>query len=101
MTNSTVPSADTVFEDLRSMVTRLLDQYGLDDDIEITTETLFHDDLGLESIDLVTVGAMLTERYGERVNLAEFLAELKIDKVIGLRLGLLVDYVVSALGEPA
>jgi acyl carrier protein len=88
--------ATAVFEEIRSMVTDLLDQYGLDD-VEITPESLFHDDLGLESIDLVALGAMLAERYGERVNIAEFLAELKIDDVIGLRLGSLVDYVCFAL----
>lgn len=89
--------ATAVFEEIRSMVTTLLDQYGLDDDVEITPDSLFHDDLGLESIDLVALGAMLAERYGERVNIAEFLAELKIDDVIGLRLGSLVDYVCFAL----
>jgi acyl carrier protein len=101
MTDSTITSTRTVFEDIRSMVTELLDQYGLDDDVELTADTLFHDDLGLESIDLVTLGGMLAERYGERVNLAEFLAELEIDDVIGLRLGRLVDFVLSALSEKA
>jgi acyl carrier protein len=85
-----------VFDEIRSMVTKLLDQYGLDD-VEITPDSLFHDDLGLESIDLVALGAMLAERYGERVNIAEFLADLKIDDVIGLRLGSLADYVSSVL----
>lgn len=100
MTDSTVPSAHTVFEDIRSMVTELLEQYGLDD-AELTVDTKFHDDLGLESIDLVTLAGMLADRYGERVNLAEFLAELEIDDVIGMRLGLLVDFVLSALSEKA
>jgi acyl carrier protein len=99
MTNSTIPSTRTVFEDIRSMVTNLLEEYGLDDGVELTADTLFHDDLGLESIDLVTLGGLLAERYGEQVNLAEFLAELQIDDVIGLRLGLLVDFVLSALSE--
>jgi acyl carrier protein len=88
--------ATAVFEEIRSMVTTLLDEYGLDD-VEITPGSLFHDDLGLESIDLVALGAMLAQRYGDRVNIAEFLAELKIDDVIGLRLGSLVDYVCFAL----
>jgi acyl carrier protein len=92
--------AAAVFEEVRSMVTKLLDQYDLDE-IEITRESLFHDDLGLESIDLVALGAMLAERYGDRVNIATFLAELKIDDVIGLRLGSLVHYVCSALARTA
>jgi len=98
MSYRTDPSAQAVFDVIRSMVTDLLDQYGIDD-TDITPGSLFHDDLGLESIDLVALGGMLTERYGERVNLAEFLAALEIDDVIGLRLGLLADYVHAALSE--
>jgi acyl carrier protein len=96
MTDATAPTADTIFNAIRLMVTRLLDEYGLDD-IEITPESRLHDDLGLESIDLVTLGGMLDERYGQRVNLAEFLAELRIEDVIGLRLETLTDFVLRSL----
>lgn len=99
MTNSGPPSTDTVFDELRSMVTTLLDEYGFDD-AEFTPDTLFYD-LGLESIDLVTLSRMVSDRYGERVNLAEFFARLDIDDVIGLRIGLLVDFMHSALSETA
>jgi acyl carrier protein len=85
-----------VFEEIRSMVTKLRDMYGLDK-VEITPGSLFHDDLGLDSVDLVALGAMLAERYGAPVTIAEFLAELRIDDVIGLRIGTLVDYVCGTL----
>ncbi|MGH3858167.1 phosphopantetheine-binding protein [Actinokineospora sp.] len=102
-----VPSQEAVLEEISSMLLRVLDQYGLDDfndtdDItgRIALDTTFHDELGLESIDLVTVGSMLTDRYGEQVNLAAFLADLDIDDVIGMRVGLLVDFVRAALSRP-
>jgi acyl carrier protein len=91
---------DTIFDDLKVMIGKLLDQYGLDD-AELTPDTAFHNDLGLESIDLVALGGMLADRYGPRVNLAEFLAELPIEEVIGLRLGMLADFVRDALDEKA
>lgn len=94
-----VPSQQAVLEEISSMLLRVLDQYGLDD-VEISMDTTFHDELGLESIDLVTVGSMLTDRYGEQVNLAAFLADLDIDDVIGMRVGLLVDFVRTALSRP-
>lgn len=84
----------TVLDELRSMLVRVLDQYGLDD-VEITRETSFHDDLGLESIDLVTLGSLLVEHYGEHVNLAAYLAELDIDRVIALTAGDLADFVIA------
>ena len=41
----------------------------------------------------------LTERYGDRVNLAAFLAEKELDDVIRLTVGALVDFVVSKLAD--
>lgn len=99
MTATQPVTAQTVLEVIRSIVAELLGDYGLDDDLEITLDTTFHEDLGLESIDLVTVGAQLAERYGAQVNLAEFLAEKELDDVIGLRIGVLVDFVVAATNE--
>ncbi|CAL9391253.1 hypothetical protein SUDANB95_01256 [Actinosynnema sp. ALI-1.44] len=87
----------TVLDELRSMLVRVLDQYGLDD-LEITRDTRFHDDLGLESIDLVTLGSLLVERYGAHVNLAAYLAELDLDGVIALTVGDLADFVIARVG---
>ncbi|RZQ66119.1 acyl carrier protein [Amycolatopsis suaedae] len=75
------------------MVSSLLETYGVD--LDIGRDTTFHEDLGLESIDLVTLASMLEDRYGPEVNLAAFLAELDMDDVIGLRIGMLVDFVAS------
>lgn len=93
-------TADTVLEDIRSMLAEVLGDYELEPD-EIKLDTTFHEDLGLESIDLVTIGGLMSERYGEHVNLAEFLAEKELDDVIGMRIGMLVDFVLSATADPA
>ncbi len=96
VTRTRTPAAAEVLDDIREMLLALLDRYGVD--VEITRDTTFHEDLGLESIDLVALGGMLAEHYGEEVNLASFLAELELDDVIGLRIGLLVDFVCGAIG---
>lgn len=64
-------------------------------------DTMLGDDLELESIDLVTLAGHLEERYGERVNLAEFLAGLDIDSIIALTVGDLVRHVRDSLTGPA
>ena len=85
-----------ILSELTAILEKVLDQYGLDD-AEITEETTFHDDLGLESIDLVAVGQHLADRYGERVNLAAYLAEKDLDDVIGITVGDLVSFVEGSL----
>jgi acyl carrier protein len=80
------------------MVTRILDTYGIGG-VEIGMDTLFHDDLEIESIDLVSLAGMLSERYGDDVNLAEFLAEKDIDDVIALTVGDVVLFVAGQTGR--
>jgi|SRR5882757_9952813 len=89
---------DAVLGDIDGMLRGILDEYGLDD-AEIGMETRFHDDLELESIDLVTLAGKLEERYGSGVNFAEFVAELELEEIIALTVGRLVDYVAAALSS--
>lgn len=42
---------------------------------EVTESTLFLSDMGLESLDLVILGTMIQQRYGQ-LPFAEFLAEI-------------------------
>ncbi|MFE4175861.1 acyl carrier protein [Streptomyces sp. NPDC056909] len=87
---------DSVLADITGMLRELLAEDGLDD-AEITRETTFHDDLELESIDLVTLAGSLREHYGDRVNVALFIADLELDEIIALTVGELADYVAASL----
>jgi len=87
---------ESVLADITGMLAKLLDEYGLDD-IEIGMRTTFNRDLELESIDLVTLAGLLEERYGGRVNFAEFLADMEFDEIIELTVGRLVEHVVQSL----
>ncbi|MGV4982060.1 acyl carrier protein [Streptomyces sp. NRAIS4] len=78
------------------MLRTVLAEYG-GDDVLIGLSTTFNRDLELESIDLVTLAGLLEERYGQRVNLAEFLAGMEFDEIIELTVGRLVEYVVWSL----
>ncbi len=86
----------TVLAQIARMLRTVLDEYGLDD-VEITMESRFTEDLELESIDLVTLAGSLEEHYGRQVNFAEFVADLELEEIIGLTVGRLVEYVVRCL----
>ncbi|MEY9904929.1 acyl carrier protein [Catenulispora sp. MAP12-49] len=88
----------TVLAEIAAMLAAILDEYGLDD-IVIDADSRFHDDLELESIDLVALAGRLADRYGEAVNLAEFIADLGLEEMIDLTVGQLVDYVTEALAQ--
>lgn len=86
---------DTVLAEITGMLRDVLEDYDVAD-IEVTMATRFHDDLEMESIDLVALGSRLSERYGEWVNFAEFIAGLELEEIIDLTVGRLVGYVVAA-----
>ena len=88
--------AETVLAEVAAMLRSILDEYGLDD-IDIEMDTRFHDDLELESVDLVALAGRLQERYWERVTLAEFIADLGLEEIIAPTVGQLVEYVTGAL----
>ncbi|MCC3766147.1 acyl carrier protein [Streptomyces sp. UNOC14_S4] len=91
---------EAVFEEVGGMLRAVLGAYGDVDDAGITMDTRFHDDLDLESIDLVTLGGHLQARYGERVNFAEYLAGLGLEEIIGLTVGQLVEHIADCLRAP-
>ncbi len=95
-TATLVADADVVLADLTRMLRELLEEYGLED-ADINRETTFHDDLELESVDLVALSGTMREHYGDRVNFAEFIADLELDEIIALTVGQLVDHVVASL----
>jgi acyl carrier protein len=97
---TTAANEVTVLAQLSGMLRELLEEYGLDD-AEITMDTTFHDDLELESVDLVALSGQLREHYGDRVNFATFIAERDLDEIIALTVGELVRHIVGSLRATA
>ncbi|SDW35450.1 acyl carrier protein [Amycolatopsis xylanica] len=95
-TETTVVDEASVFADISGMLRDLLEEYGLDD-TEITMDTKFHDDLELESIDLVALSGSLRDRYGETINFAQFIADKELGEIMAMTVGELVLFVVKSL----
>ncbi|WP_031466431.1 acyl carrier protein [Sciscionella sediminilitoris] len=94
---ATVADEQTVLAEIADMLAQVLEDMELTA-TEVGMEDTFHEDLGMESIDLVMLGNLLSERYGDRVNFAEFAAELDLEAIIALTVGDLVTYIVRRLG---
>lgn len=97
---TTATDEATVLAQLSGMLRELLEEYGLKD-AEITMDTTFHDDLELESVDLVALSGQLREHYDQRVNFATFIAERDLEEIIALTVGELVRYIVASLRATA
>ncbi|MGQ0629468.1 MAG: acyl carrier protein [Sporichthyaceae bacterium] len=93
---STVTEAE-VLDVVRRLITEVVGEAYLLD-LEIDAQTSFEDDLEMESIEFVKFGARLTEHYGGGVDFAAFLADKDLDEIIEMRVGTVVEFVVSAVG---
>src|SRR3954464_15813969 len=56
-------------------------------DVPIGMETSFAKDLELESIEFVALAERIRAEYGQRVNLAGWLATMDLQQILGLRVG--------------
>jgi acyl carrier protein len=91
--------ADTtvILTEVEDMLRSVLGDFG--PDLDITAASTFRDDLGMESIDVVSLAGRLQARYGNAVNLAQFVAGLDVASMGELRVGQLVDYIGASLDQ--
>jgi acyl carrier protein len=91
-----MPADKTVIRaDIESMLRAVLGDFGTDLPIEL--DSTFRDDLGMESLDVVSLAGRLQSRYGDAVNFAQFVAGLEVSSMAELKVGDLVDFVARSL----
>ncbi|MDI1463590.1 4'-phosphopantetheinyl transferase superfamily protein [Catellatospora sp. KI3] len=91
---ATIPAVETVASELAAMLAEVTGEQA-----EITAATRLEQDLRLESVDAVELGERMRARWGDRVDLAAYYAELDIDQIIGLTVGDLARYVHARVGD--
>ena len=63
------------------------------EEVDITRQTSFAEDLELESIEFVALAEQLQERYGDDVDFVGWLSDKELDDIIALRVGDLVTFI--------
>ena len=87
---------DHILAEVRAMLVEIIgSEYALSLDIDMRTS--FDADLELESIEFVRLASMLNERFGDRVDFVEFLADKGFNEIINLTVGEVVSYIVDCL----
>ena len=68
---------------------------------EVTDQTGLFRELGFESIDVVALGSMLEEHFGQTLPFAELLTKAKEEQVRDISVGDLLAFLVENLAHPA
>ncbi|MDM4721114.1 phosphopantetheine-binding protein [Micromonospora sp. WMMA1363] len=84
-----------ILAEFTDMLVAVMDRSGVDE--EVTMETTFREDLGMESIDVVALAGRLQARYGGTVNFALFMSTPELEAERDLRVGQLVEYIAESL----
>jgi acyl carrier protein len=86
----------TVLDDVVDLLAEVLGEDFLMD-TEVTADTSFNDDLALESIEFVELSEKIQDRYGQQVNLVDFISAMDIDGITAITVGQLVGYIEDQL----
>jgi acyl carrier protein len=81
---------DVVAADIRAVVG---EEWA--EDVEISLDTSFVDELEIESVEMVALSERLQDRYGESIDLAAWLAGKEMDALITLRVRDLVEHLAA------
>lgn len=69
------------------------------EEAEIGMATRFGEDLELESIEFVALAEKLTARYGRGVDFAGWLAGMRLEQILGLTVGQVVEFIAACLAS--
>lgn len=75
---------------VRQFILEVMDEE--EDELTIELESHFQRDLELESIELIALGDLLVERYGDTLDFAGWLTQLSLDDLAELTVGDLVRW---------
>ena len=89
---------DEVLRTLAALVREVIGEPWADD-VPIDFDTSFNRDLELESIEFVALAERLQEKFGSQVDFAGWLAGKELDEIINLRVGEVVDFIVTCLSS--
>jgi acyl carrier protein len=94
----TTPREERVLGEVAEMIREVIAEDWAAD-LTIRMETSFSKDLELESIEFVALAERIRARYGTGVNLAGWLATMDLERILSLRVGQLVEFIVRCSSE--
>ena len=89
-----------VFDEVADIVREVIGEDFLLEQ-EITPATSFSEDLALESIEFVELSERLQQRFGQRANLATYIAGMDIDAIMDITVGELTVYIADQMAASA
>jgi acyl carrier protein len=85
---------EEILQRLAGLIREVVDEPWIED-VPITFETSFNEDLDLESIEFVALAERIQSEFGAEVDFTGWLGDKELSEIIALRVGELVDFIVT------
>jgi acyl carrier protein len=69
------------------------------EEAEIGLDSTFAEDIDLESMEVMEISERLMDHFGEKVDFVGWFAEMELEDLVTLTLGMVVDFIVAALED--
>lgn len=82
-----------------TVVQTIIEVVGVEfyEEAEIGLDSTFAEDIDLESMEVMEISERLMEIYGENVDFVGWFAEMELEDLVTLTLGMVVDFIVTQL----
>ncbi|CAM2068496.1 Carrier domain-containing protein [Sulfidibacter corallicola] len=85
---------ETTFDIVTRLIREVIQEKWIDD-VEITRDTVFSEELELDSIELVVLAEKINNRFGDHLNFAKHLSGMELEAIVALTVGDIVEFIES------
>lgn len=82
-----------------TVVQTIIEVVGVEfyEEAEIGLDSTFAEDIDLESMEVMEISERLMEIYGDKADFVGWFAEMELEDLVTLTLGVVVDFIVASL----
>ena len=86
---------EEIFVLMKQFITDVIGEEFVEE-MDITLESSFNKDLEMDSIEIVAFSEKIKQHFGDTINFTGWLSQMDIDQLIGLNLGMIVNFIADA-----
>lgn len=95
ITTAAKKNSEEIFALMKEFITDVIGAEFVEE-MDITMDSSFNKDLEMDSIEIVAFSEKIKRHFGDRIDFTGWLSQMDIDQLIGLNLGMIVNFIADA-----
>lgn len=85
-------NSNEIFNLLKQFITEVIGEEFVEE-MDISMDSSFNKDLEMDSIEIVAFSEKIKAHFGDKIDFTGWLSNMDIDELIGLKLGMIVNFI--------